>query len=110
MISFNITIFLNVWGTFFLLQHKIFSHLPPKIKKFLDVKHDHNYDEEGGNQPEKNITPKERLEALEKVRAYCQLHDFQNSVHYSLRMIENDCVKATYHQSNIQKHITDFFK
>ena len=27
---------------------------------------------------------------------------------YSLRMIENDCVKATYHQLNIQKHITDF--
>ena len=110
MTPFNITIFLNVWGTFFLLQHKFFSHLPPKIKFFLDVKDDHNYDEVGGNQPEKNITPKECLEALEKVRAYCQLHDFQNSVHYSLRMIENDCVKATYHQSNIQKHITDFFK
>ena len=57
-----------------------------------------------------NITPKKCIEALEKVRAYCQLHDFQNLVHYSLRMIENDCVQATYHQSNIQKHIIDFFK
>ena len=82
----------------------------PKLKIFLDVKDDDNYDEEGGNQPAKNITPKECLEALEKVWAYCQLYDFQNSVHYSLRIIENDCVKATYHESNIQKHITDFFK
>ena len=80
-----------------------------KLKIFLDIKDDDNYDE-GDNQPEKNITPKECLEALEKVRAYCQLHDFQNSVHYSLRMSENDCVKTTYHQSNIQKHIIDFFK
>ena len=78
----------------------------PKLKIFLDVKDDDNYDEE---KPEKN-TPKECLEALEKVRVYCQLHDFQNSVHNSLRMIVNDCVKATYHQSNIQKHFTDFFK
>ena len=56
------------------------------------------------------LDPKDCLEALEKVWAYCQLHDFQNSVHYSLRMIENACVKATYHQSNIQKHTTHFFK
>jgi len=69
---------------------------------------DDNDDKEGDNQPEKNITPKECHEALEKVQAYCQLHDFQN--YYSLRMIENDCVKATYHQSNIPKHIIDFFK
>ena len=57
MAPFNITIFLNVWGTFFLLQHKIFSHLLPKIKIFIDVIDDDNYDEEGGNQSEKNITP-----------------------------------------------------
>ena len=82
----------------------------PKLKIFLDIEDDDNYDEEGDNQPEKNITPKECLEALEKVRAYCQLHDFQNSVNYSLRMIENVCVKATYHQSKIQKNITNFFK
>jgi len=94
MAPFNITIFLNVWGTFFLLQHKIVSHLPPKIKIFLYVKDDDNYDEEGGNQSEKNINPKECLEALEKVQAHCQLDEFQNSVHYSLRMVENDCVKA----------------
>ena len=109
MAPFNIPIFLNVWGTFFLLQHKIFRHVPliynPKLKIFLNFEDDDNYDEEGDNKPEKNITPKECLEAFEKVRAYCQLHDFQNSVHYSRRMIENDCVKATYHQSNIQKHI-----
>ena len=106
----DITIFLKVWGTFFLLQHKIFSHVPliyhPKLKIFLDVEDNDNYDKE---KPEKSTT-KECLKALEKVRAYCQLHDFQNSVHYSLRMSENDCVKTTYHQSNIQKHITDFFK
>ena len=95
---------------FFSCNIKFLAIFNPKLKIFLDVKDDDNYDEEGGNQPEKNITPKECLEALEKVRAYCQLHDFQNSVHYSLRMIENDCVKATYHHSNIQKHITDFFK
>ena len=68
------------------------------------------YSPRGGVLTPAYSTPKECLEALEKVRAYCQLHDFQNSVHYSLWMIENDCVKATYHQSNIQKHITDFFK
>ena len=75
----------------------------PKLNIFLDVKDDDNYDEEGGNQPERTFLLKR---ALKKARAYCQLHDFQNSV----GMIENDCVKATYHQSNIQKHITDFFK
>ena len=46
-------------------------------------------DEEGDNQPEKNITPKECLEALEKVWAYCQLHDFQNSVQFILRAAFN---------------------
>ena len=68
MAPFNITIFLNVWGTFFLLQHTIFRHVPliynPKLKIFLDIEDDDNYDE-GDNQPEKNITPKECLEALE---------------------------------------------
>ena len=29
----------------------------PKLKIFLDVKDDDNYDEEGGNQPEKNKVP-----------------------------------------------------
>ena len=61
----------------------------PKLKIFLDIEDDDNYDE-GDNQPEKNITPKQCLEALKKVRAYCKLHDFQNLVHYSLRMIKND--------------------
>ena len=68
------------------------------LPNFLHKFHKPNYDEEGGNQSEKNINPKECLEALEKVQAHCQLDEFQNSVHYSLRMIENDCVKATYHQ------------
>ena len=110
MAPFNITIFLNVWGTFFSCNINFLAIYHPKLKIFLDVKDDDNYDEVGGNQPEKNITPKQCLEAFEKVQAYCQLHDCQNSVHYSLRMIENDCVKATYHQLNMQKDITNFFK
>ena len=50
MAPFNITIFLNISCNinFFAIYH-------PKLKIFLDAKDDDNYDEEGGNQQEKNI-------------------------------------------------------
>ena len=40
----------------------------PKLKIFLDVKDDDNYDEEGGNQPEKTLLLNNALKPLKRFK------------------------------------------
>ena len=55
------------------------------------------------------IDAKECLQALMKVRTYCQQRNFSMNVHESLKAIEKGCVTESVSQK-VQKNITDFFK
>ena len=67
MAHFNNDIFKRLRYIFFSCYLKFLAIYNTKSKIFINVEDDDNYDEEGGNHPEKSITPKECLEALEKV-------------------------------------------
>lgn len=69
-------------------------------------------DEQQESQPDilVKISPQEYLEALTKVRWYCQQGDFNENIHESLKRIEKECLLESNRAKTVQKYITDFFK
>lgn len=75
-----------------------------------NVENDKEEEEEAIDEPEQSkVSPKEALEALEKVRSYCQERKFDDLVHHSLRRVENQCIIESGQEKSVQKSITDFF-
>jgi hypothetical protein len=76
-----------------------------------DVKSDDDQDEEEvESSPLERVSPKECLEALAKVRSFCQAKELGASVHNSLKKIETECLLDAIDQHSVQKRITEFFK
>ena len=55
------------------------------------------------------VTPKECLEALAKVRSFCQVRNFSQTLYDGLKGIENECVKEMS-LGKVQRSITSYFK
>ena len=70
---------------------------------------DEEQDEADQDVQENKIDAQECLEALAKVRFYCQQQNFNIEVHQSLSKIQNKCLMEA-RESKKQKRITDFFK
>jgi len=58
---------------------------------------------------EDKVDAQECLEALAKVRSYCQQQNFDIEIHHGLNKIQNKCLMEVMERKK-QKRITDFFK